>query len=68
MTNGVLDPDYNRDVQTKLTPAFQPGDVYTGVVMTALGLMSDQFQQGMSSPKDVASEATLAARAASRAA
>jgi hypothetical protein len=23
MTNGVLEPDYNRDVQTKLTPAFR---------------------------------------------
>jgi 5-methylthioadenosine/S-adenosylhomocysteine deaminase len=39
MTNGTLDPDYNRDVQTKLTPAFQPSDVYVGVLMTALGLM-----------------------------
>ena len=39
MTNGTLDPDYNRDVQTKLTPAFQPGDVYAGVLMTALGLI-----------------------------
>jgi 5-methylthioadenosine/S-adenosylhomocysteine deaminase len=39
MTNGVLDPDYNRDVQTKLTPAFQPADVYAGVLITALGLI-----------------------------
>jgi cytosine/adenosine deaminase-related metal-dependent hydrolase len=39
MTNGVLDPDYNRDVQTNLTPAFQPADVYAGVLMTALGLI-----------------------------
>jgi 5-methylthioadenosine/S-adenosylhomocysteine deaminase len=39
MTNGVLDPDYNRDVQTKLTPAFRPPDVYAGVLMTALGLI-----------------------------
>jgi len=39
MTNGVLDPDYNRDVQTKLTPVFQPADVYAGVLMTALGLI-----------------------------
>ena len=30
--------------------------------MTALGLMADQFQQGMGSPKDVASQAVLAAR------
>jgi 5-methylthioadenosine/S-adenosylhomocysteine deaminase len=39
MTNGVLDPDYNRDVQANLTPAFQPADVYAGVLMTALGLI-----------------------------
>jgi 5-methylthioadenosine/S-adenosylhomocysteine deaminase len=39
MTNGVLDPDYNRDVQTKLTPAFEPADVYAGVLVTALGLI-----------------------------
>jgi 5-methylthioadenosine/S-adenosylhomocysteine deaminase len=39
MTNGVLDPDYNRDVQTKLTPAFRPADVHAGVLMTALGLI-----------------------------
>ncbi len=39
MTNGALDPDYNRDVQTNLTPAFQPVDVYAGVMMTALGLI-----------------------------
>jgi 5-methylthioadenosine/S-adenosylhomocysteine deaminase len=39
MTNGALDPDYNRDVQTKLTPVFQPSDVYAGVLMTALGLI-----------------------------
>ncbi|HKD26521.1 MAG TPA: amidohydrolase family protein [Xanthobacteraceae bacterium] len=39
MTNGVLDPDYNRDVQAKLTPAFQPGEVYAGVLITALGLI-----------------------------
>jgi hypothetical protein len=29
--------------------------------MTALGLMADQFQQGMSSPKEVATQAQLAA-------
>jgi 5-methylthioadenosine/S-adenosylhomocysteine deaminase len=39
MTNGALDPDYNRDVQAKLTPAFQPADVYAGVLTTALGLI-----------------------------
>jgi cytosine/adenosine deaminase-related metal-dependent hydrolase len=39
MPNGQLEPDYNRDVQTKLTPAFAPPDVYAGVLMTALGLI-----------------------------
>ena len=39
LANGALDPDYNRDVQTNLTPAFQPADVYAGVLMTALGLI-----------------------------
>jgi 5-methylthioadenosine/S-adenosylhomocysteine deaminase len=37
MPNGVLVPDYNRDVQTTLTPAFAPADVYAGVLMSALG-------------------------------
>src|SRR5262249_15481276 len=32
LANGVLEPDYNRDVQTNLTPAFQPADVYAGVL------------------------------------
>jgi 5-methylthioadenosine/S-adenosylhomocysteine deaminase len=39
MPNGVLDPDYNRDVQALLTPAFSPADVYAGVLVTALGLI-----------------------------
>ena len=39
MPNGELDPDYNRDVQTALTPAFTPPDVYAGVLMTALGMI-----------------------------
>jgi 5-methylthioadenosine/S-adenosylhomocysteine deaminase len=39
MPNGTLDPDYNRDVQAKLTPAFRPDDVYAGVLITALGLI-----------------------------
>jgi 5-methylthioadenosine/S-adenosylhomocysteine deaminase len=39
LTNGVLEPDYNRDVQANLTPAFGPADVHAGVLMTALGLI-----------------------------
>jgi 5-methylthioadenosine/S-adenosylhomocysteine deaminase len=37
MPNGVLVPDYNRDVQAALTPAFTPADIYAGVLMSALG-------------------------------
>jgi 5-methylthioadenosine/S-adenosylhomocysteine deaminase len=39
LTNGVLNPDYNRDIQTTLTPAYQAADAYAGVLVTALGLM-----------------------------
>jgi 5-methylthioadenosine/S-adenosylhomocysteine deaminase len=39
MPNGRLDPDYNRDVQTTLTPAYAPADVYAGVLITALGFI-----------------------------
>jgi 5-methylthioadenosine/S-adenosylhomocysteine deaminase len=39
MPNGVLEPDYNRDVQATLTPAFMPADVHAGVLISALGLI-----------------------------
>ena len=39
ITNGVLNPDYNRDIQNNLTPAYQPAEAYAGVLITALGLM-----------------------------
>jgi 5-methylthioadenosine/S-adenosylhomocysteine deaminase len=39
LTNGVLNPDYNRDIQSNLTPAYQASDAYMGVLVTALGLM-----------------------------
>jgi 5-methylthioadenosine/S-adenosylhomocysteine deaminase len=39
MPNGVLEPDYNRDVQAKLTPAFAPADVHAGVLIAALGFI-----------------------------
>jgi 5-methylthioadenosine/S-adenosylhomocysteine deaminase len=39
MPNGRLDPDYNRDVQATLTPAYAPADVYAGVLITALGFI-----------------------------
>jgi len=39
LPNGRVDPDYNRDVQNNLTPAFAPADVYAGVLITALGFI-----------------------------
>jgi 5-methylthioadenosine/S-adenosylhomocysteine deaminase len=39
LTNGVLNPDYNRDIQSNLTPAYRPEEAYAGVLITALGLM-----------------------------
>jgi cytosine/adenosine deaminase-related metal-dependent hydrolase len=39
LANGVVDPDYNRDIQNNLTPAYTPADVYAGVLVTALGMI-----------------------------
>ncbi|HEY7298405.1 MAG TPA: amidohydrolase family protein [Xanthobacteraceae bacterium] len=39
LTTGIVDPDYNRDVQSILTPAYEPADAYAGVLVTALGFI-----------------------------
>jgi 5-methylthioadenosine/S-adenosylhomocysteine deaminase len=39
LPNGIVDPDYVRDVQNSLTPAYQPEDVFAGVLVTALGMI-----------------------------
>src|SRR5262245_59109753 len=39
LPNGLVDPDYNRDVQNKLTPAYTPADVYAGVLINALAFI-----------------------------
>jgi 5-methylthioadenosine/S-adenosylhomocysteine deaminase len=39
MPNGVLSPDYNRDVQNTLTPVYEPEDAYAGELVTALGMI-----------------------------
>jgi len=39
MPNGLLSPDYNRDVQSTLTPAYEPEDAYAGELVTALGMI-----------------------------
>src|SRR4051812_23697576 len=39
LTSGVLEPDYNRDVQRLLSPAFRPDEVYAGVLVTMLAFI-----------------------------
>jgi cytosine/adenosine deaminase-related metal-dependent hydrolase len=39
MPNGLLGPDYNRDVQMVLTPAYEPDDAYAGELVNALGMI-----------------------------
>ena len=39
LTSGVLEPDYNRDVQKLLSPAFRPEEVYAGVLVTMLAFI-----------------------------
>jgi cytosine/adenosine deaminase-related metal-dependent hydrolase len=39
LPSGVVEPDYNRDVQDKLTPAYEPADVFAGILVTALGMI-----------------------------
>jgi 5-methylthioadenosine/S-adenosylhomocysteine deaminase len=39
LISGLLNPDYNRDIQTTLTPAYQAADAYAGVLVTALGMI-----------------------------
>ena len=39
LSNGRVDPDYNRDIIAKLTPAYTPQDAYIGMLATALGMI-----------------------------
>ena len=39
MPNGLLNPDYNRDIQNALTPVYRADDAYVGVLLTALGFI-----------------------------
>jgi 5-methylthioadenosine/S-adenosylhomocysteine deaminase len=39
LSNGLLNPDYNHDIQTVLTPAYQPSDAYAGILLTALTMI-----------------------------
>jgi 5-methylthioadenosine/S-adenosylhomocysteine deaminase len=42
LTNGLLNPDYGRDVSGTLTAVYQPDDVYAGVLVTALGMIDNR--------------------------
>jgi 5-methylthioadenosine/S-adenosylhomocysteine deaminase len=46
LVSGLLNPDYNRDIQNVLTPAYQVDDAYAGVLLTALGMI-DMGTTGM---------------------
>lgn len=39
LPSGVVDPDYNRDIQNNLTPAYSPSDAYAGMLVTALSMI-----------------------------
>ena len=40
LSNGLLEPDYNRDIQNNLTLAYRPDEAYAGVLATALGMIA----------------------------
>src|ERR1700730_3152152 len=39
LPNGIVDPDYNRDIQNNITLHFEPADAYAGMLSTALALL-----------------------------
>jgi 5-methylthioadenosine/S-adenosylhomocysteine deaminase len=39
LASGLLNPDYNRDIQTTLTPAYSASDAYAGMLSTALAMI-----------------------------
>jgi cytosine/adenosine deaminase-related metal-dependent hydrolase len=39
LSNGRVDPDYNRDIIARITPAYTPADAYAGMLATALGMI-----------------------------
>jgi 5-methylthioadenosine/S-adenosylhomocysteine deaminase len=39
LSNGLLNPDYNRDISNTLTAVYQPSDVYAGTLVSALGMV-----------------------------
>jgi 5-methylthioadenosine/S-adenosylhomocysteine deaminase len=39
LSNGLLNPDYNRDISNALTAPYRPADVYAGTLISALGMI-----------------------------
>jgi 5-methylthioadenosine/S-adenosylhomocysteine deaminase len=39
LPNGIVDPDYNRDIQNNISLHYEPADAYAGMLSTALGLL-----------------------------
>jgi 5-methylthioadenosine/S-adenosylhomocysteine deaminase len=39
LPNGLLNPDYSRDISNALTAPYRPDDVYAGTLITALGMI-----------------------------
>src|SRR6266545_1580269 len=39
LSNGLLNPDYNRDISNTLTTPYTPADVYAGTLISALGMI-----------------------------
>jgi 5-methylthioadenosine/S-adenosylhomocysteine deaminase len=39
LPNGLLNPDYSRDVSNALTAPYRPSDVYAGTLVSALGMI-----------------------------
>jgi 5-methylthioadenosine/S-adenosylhomocysteine deaminase len=39
LSNGLLNPDYSRDISNALTAPYRPADVYAGTLISALGMI-----------------------------
>jgi 5-methylthioadenosine/S-adenosylhomocysteine deaminase len=39
LPNGLLDPDYGRDIADRLTAVYTPDDVYLGTLLSAIGIL-----------------------------
>jgi 5-methylthioadenosine/S-adenosylhomocysteine deaminase len=39
LPNGIVDPDYNRDIQNNITLHYEPADAYAGMLATTLALL-----------------------------